>query len=81
VTASAVDELTHSRARERWGLPDAVEGSVNDPRERNEHGISFNEKWVYFGTNGEKRLVYWYRYDCRGVLREAADGSARAERL
>lgn len=79
MTASAGAALTHSSARERFGSPDAVEGSVNDPRERTENGISFNEKWTYFGADGSKRLVYWHRYDCRGVVREAPDGSTQPE--
>ncbi len=75
------DDLDHSAARERWGHPDVCEGSVNDPRERSEHGISFNEKWTYFCADGTRRLVYWYRYDCRGVLLEATNGSTSAESL
>ena len=71
--------LTHAAARERWGLPDACEGSVNDPRQGSEHGIEFNEKWIYFRSDGGRRLVYWHHYDCRGVLLEAADGSATPE--
>lgn len=81
MTASEPAALSHSEARERWGLPDAVEGSVNDPRERSEHGISFNEKWTYFRSDGSRLLVYWYRYDCRGVLRESTNGSTAVERL
>ncbi len=81
MTDSAVNGLTHSGARERWGVPDAVEGSVNDPRERTEHGVSFNEKWVYYRSDGSQRLVYWYRYDCRGVLLESSDGSTTVESL
>ena len=71
--------LTHSQARERFGLPDASEGNVNDPRTYEEHGRKYNEKWIYFLSDGAKRLVYWHRYDCRGVLVENADGSVRVE--
>ncbi len=71
--------LTHHEARERWGVPDGSEGSVNDPRTHEEHGLEYNEKWVYFLPDGHKRLVYWHRYDCRGLLLEAPDGSVRAE--
>ena len=62
MTASA---FGHADARERWGMPDAWEGSVNDPRTRSEHGIRFNEKWVYSLPDGARRIVYWHRYDCR----------------
>jgi hypothetical protein len=81
VTAEAACEppLTHQRARERFGLPDAREGSVNDPRTREEHGIRWNEKWIYFLAGGARRLVYWHRYDCRGVRIEAPDGGVGEE--
>ena len=72
-------KLTHDLARERWGLPDEWEGSVNDPRTREEHGIRYNEKWIYFLLEGGRRLVYWHRYDFRGALVESADGSTREE--
>lgn len=73
--------LDHFRARERFGAPDEWEGSVNDPRTREEHGIRYNEKWVYVLPDGGRRLVYWHRYDCRGVLREAPDGSVTPESI
>lgn len=73
--------LKHRDARDRWGIPDQSEGSVNNPRTLEEHGIRFNEKWVYFLEGGGRLLVYWHRYDCRGVLREAPDGSIAPEPL
>ena len=73
--------LTHSEARERWGLPDDSVGNVNDPRTYQEHGLRYNEKWIYFLPGGGQRLVYWHRYDCRGLLVEAPDGSVRPESL
>lgn len=76
-----VESLKHRDVRDRWGIPDESEGSVNSPRTREENGIRFNEKWVYHLEGGGRRLVYWYRYDCRGVLREAPDGSTAAESL
>ena len=66
--------LTHYQARERWGEPDTWEGSVNDPRTREEYGIRYNEKWAYLLEGGDRRLVYWHRYDCRGVVLEKANG-------
>jgi hypothetical protein len=78
VTAS---ELTHAAARERFGLPDEVVGSVNDPRTREENGVRWNEKWIYDLGHGERRLVYWHRYDCRGVFVASARGEARREAL
>ena len=75
------ERLSHVEARERWGLPDEQRGSVNDPRTGEEHGIRFNEKWIYLLPDGSRRIVYWHRYDFRGSVREAADGSVSAERL
>ena len=69
------------RVFERWGQPDEQEGNVNDPRTREEHGIRYNEKWVYLLPDGGRRVVYWHRYDFRGSLREAPDGSVSEESL
>ena len=74
-------ELTHAEARERWCVPDDVVGSVNDPRTHEEHGVHWNEKWIYPLPDGGRRIVYWHRYDFRGVLRESSDGSVRKESL
>jgi hypothetical protein len=79
--ASCAAELDHHAARERWGEPDAWVGSVNDPRTREEVGIRFNEKWIYYLPGGEQRWVYWHRYACRGVLRLRPDGVVRPEPL
>ena len=71
--------VTHQSARERWGEPQEWEGSVNDPRTREEHGIRYNEKWIYLLREGQRRLVYWHRYGFRGMLLELADGSVQQE--
>ncbi len=76
-----VDVLDHYAVRERWGPPDACEGNVNDPRTHEENGVRYNEKWIYFLPGGEQRLVYWHRYDCRGVLRQGADGAVSQEAI
>ena len=56
-----------------FGTPDATEGSVNEPREREEHGIRFNEKWIYKHPRRDpagaaERVIYWRRYDYLGSL-------------
>lgn len=79
--APATGALDHIGARERFGIPDDREGSVNDPRTREENGIRFNEKWVYFLPDGSRRILYWHRYDFRGVRREGPDGSVVEESL
>lgn len=71
--------LTHIEARERWGEADESLGSVNDPRTREEHGIRFNEKWIYLLPDGSRRNLYWHRYDFRGALRELPDGTVTEE--
>jgi hypothetical protein len=65
----------------RFGAPTDQEGSVNDPRTREEHGVAWNEKWIYRGEDGRsiERVVLWNRYDLVGVFRIRSDGSAEAE--
>ena len=61
MTAEPVDSaraLSRFEIGERWGDPDEQSGSVNDPRTGEEHGIRFNEKWIYLLPGGERRLVY-----------------------
>ena len=68
-----------------FGQPDATDGSVNEPRLREEHGFQFNEKWVYRRrahdpANAVERIIYWQRYDFVGsVIRRAPDGPWQAD--
>jgi hypothetical protein len=69
---------------ELFGTPDQTTGSVNEPRLQVEHGIRFNEKWVYDRprrepTRPRARVVYWQRYDFVGCVRIEPDGRAVAE--
>jgi len=55
------------------GTPDRTEGSLDDPREREENGVRFNEKWIYTWLRRDPagavmRAVYWMRYDFRGTV-------------
>ena len=81
MTADSADRppATRFAASERWGEPDDQVGSVNDPRTREEHGIRYNEKWIYRLPGGDRRLVYWLRYDFCGSVRVASDATLRAE--
>ena len=65
------------------GAPTDQEGSVNDPRTQLEHGVRWNEKWIYRGEDGRsvERVVLWNRYDLAGVFRVKPDGSAEPEPL
>lgn len=62
-----------------FGQPDATEGSVNEPREREEYSFHFNEKWIYRHPVHDpaaaiERTIYWCRYDYVGsVVRTAKD--------
>ena len=68
-----------------FGQPDSTEGSVNEPREREEHGMHFNEKWIYRHpahdpADAVERIIYWHRYDYVGsVIRTTADGAWRKD--
>jgi hypothetical protein len=50
------------------GTPDEIEGSLNDPVEREESSIHYNEKWIYHDLGNDpagvpNRMIYWHRYD------------------
>lgn len=71
--------LTRNDIVRLFGTPDRTVGSVNEPRLKTEHGIEFNEKWVYDKPANEpsrprERVVYWQRYDLVGTLRVEQDG-------
>lgn len=63
-----------------FGTPGRTEGSVNEPREREEHGLRFNEKWTYKRplhdpAGAVERVIYWRRYDYVGsYIRCSPDG-------
>jgi hypothetical protein len=51
-----------------FGTPDETVGAVNEARIRDEHGVEFNEKWIYNRPRNEPtrplaRAIYWQRYD------------------
>ena len=75
--------LDRGRVWSLLGAPTDQEGSVNDPRMRDEHGVRFNEKWIYRGEDGEsvERVVLWNRYDLAGAFRLRPDGTALPEPL
>jgi len=75
--------LDRGRVWKLLGAPTDQEGSVNDPRTRDEHGVRWNEKWIYRGEDGEtvERIVLWNRYDLVGAFRLRPDGSAVPEPL
>ena len=65
----------------RLGEPADQIGSVNEPRTREDYGVTWNEKWIYRGPDGKsvQRVVLWNRYDLVGVFAVREDGSAEPE--
>ena len=60
------------------GTPHQVEGSLNDPVEREEFGIHHNEKWIYHDLGNDpagvpSRMIYWHRYDFVATIVRAND--------
>lgn len=71
--------LQRNHVVKKFGTPDACEGSVNEPREREESGFRFNEKWVYHHprrdpAGARERVIYWRRYDFVGSMIRRAPG-------
>jgi len=66
-----------------FGAPTDQQGSVNEPRTREEFGLIWNEKWIYRGRDGRRieRVVLWNRYDFVAAFRFEPDGTACAEAL
>ena len=69
--------LDRGRAWALFGAPNEQLGSVNDPRSHVEHGVRWNEKWIYFDPAGSRpeRLLLWHRYDLVGAFQIDAEGS------
>ena len=69
-----------------WGTPHTTVGSVNEPREMEEHGHHFNEKWIYrlsqtAPDQPKERIIYWHRYDFVAACLLAANGAVVPEDL
>ena len=64
-----------------FGTPDVTDGSLNEPREREENGFKFNERWLYKHPRHDpakaaERILYWMRYDYVGSMIRTAAGGA-----
>lgn len=60
------------------GTPHSIEGSLNDPVEREEFGIHYNEKWTYQDLGDDpagvpSRVIYWHRYDFVATMVRGSD--------
>jgi hypothetical protein len=65
------DRLTRNLIVALLGTPDHTGGNLNSPLELEEHGIVFNEKWIYRHLRDDpsgapERAIYWHRYDFTG---------------
>lgn len=63
-----MDVIRRNMVVQRWGTPQVTVGSLNEPRECEEHGLRFNEKWIYHAPRHDasrprERIIYWLRYD------------------
>ena len=83
MTAAALEapRVTREQVWSKLGAPTDQVGSVNDPRTHEEHGMRWNEKWVYRDGREVVRVVLWNRYDFLGAFRICPDGSAEPEPL
>lgn len=83
MSAAAVDapRITRKQVWAKLGAPTDQVGSVNDPRSHEEHGVRWNEKWIYRDGREVVRVVLWNRYDFLGAFRIRADGSGEPEPL
>jgi len=72
--------IQRSHVVKHFGTPDRTEGSLNEPRERHERGLTFNEMWIYLHplrdpAHASQRAVLWRRYDYVGsLIRRSKDG-------
>jgi hypothetical protein len=79
--AASPAKVTRREVWKRLGAPTDQLGSVNDPRTHEEHGVRWNEKWIYRDGREVVRVVLWNRYDFLGAFRVLPDGSAEPEPL
>ena len=72
--------IDRGRAWDLFGAPNEQQGSVNDPRSHVEHGVRWNEKWVYLSEDGSRpaRLLLWHRYDLVGAFEIGPEGAVGA---
>ncbi len=67
------------------GTPDRTQGSLDEPRAREENGVRFNERWLYTHLRHDPagaamRVVYWMRYGFRATfVRDSEDAPWRPD--
>jgi len=70
--------ITRNSVVSLLGTPHTTEGSLNDPVEREELNIHYNEKWTYEDLGNDpagvpNRIIYWHRYDFVATMVRAND--------
>jgi len=78
--------VSRNQVVQLWGTPYATVGSVNEPREMQENGQRFNEKWTYRLSpktvdEPAERVIYWLRYDFVAAYLVSKGGSVEQENL
>ena len=78
--------MTRNVVVQCFGTPQQTIGSVNEPREMEEQGHRFNEKWIYrlaqpTPAEPAQRWVYWLRYDLVASYLIGGSGEPRREDL
>ena len=76
--------MTRNLVVQAWGTPHETVGSVNEPREMEENGYRFNEKWVYRLSPTQpdqptERIIYFARYDFVGACLVTKSGVVTEE--
>jgi hypothetical protein len=68
--------LDRGQVWQMLGAPDEQLGGPNEPRTHDDYGVTWNEKWVYVGSDGKTaaRVVLWHRYDLMGAFEIDASG-------
>ncbi len=78
--------VSRNQVVQLWGTPHRTVGSVNEPREMEEHGHRFNERWTYRLSPKTvdapaERIVYWLRYDFVAACLLGKSGVIEEERV
>lgn len=83
MNGEAEHRIKRNQVVQRWGTPQITVGSVNEPRTMEEHGLRFNEKWIYRcgddPNEPRERTIYWHRYDFVASYVVTDDGQVRCE--
>jgi len=82
----SVPIVSRNQVVQIWGTPNTTIGSVNEPRDMEEQGHRFNEKWIYrlsprSADEPAERVIYWMRYDFVAAYLISKNGRTEQESL